>query len=84
MLVHTRENMPVRWSIIKKYVAAAFFTLAKLEPRSRCIHLLSAKENILLALEIYSPEHMPNDHKNATTLLADIEAQIAEHCPGTP
>jgi tetratricopeptide (TPR) repeat protein len=79
--VRTREGLPALWAATQGNIAAAFANLAEADPSNRCVHYRTAREAVSLALEVFTPEHMPYDHGKAANLLAYFEAAIAEHCP---
>lgn len=80
--VRTRDALPADWARTQKGLAKALTALAEAEIARRCEHLAAARAAVCEALTVFTPEHMP--YGTATELLADIEAQIAEHCPATP
>jgi tetratricopeptide (TPR) repeat protein len=82
--VLTRDEFPVQWAGMHDNIATTFVELADADPPNRCAHYRTAREAILLALEVYTPEHMPHDHGSASETLAQIGAAIAEHCPPGP
>ena len=79
--VLTRDTQPAQWAMTQESIAIALVSLAETDVSNRCHHYRAAREAVSLALEIYTPEHLPFYHERATRVLARIEAAIAEHCP---
>ena len=77
LTVRTKAAMPAQWAMTQENIALAFSAKARLVddplPDWRAAELAAT-----LALQVYTPEHMPFYHEKATRLLARIRTEIAE------
>jgi tetratricopeptide (TPR) repeat protein len=75
--VFTHAEMPADWATTLQNIGLLAEAMADLEPAKARVHLTDAEAALADALSVYTPEHMPYHHEQATRSLERIRARLA-------